>query len=803
MADEADTPKPSRRYWCTFTGLLTIAGGIYLTIMFLALAFPHPVQPLLIYLNWINIPLNIGRDSAAKFGFRAGTLRNIRIPSTDGVELGAWHVLPHPTAQSILKDFQPHDDSFFDAELGQADRVFLYFHGNAGNRATFVRPAFYKVLADLGKGRGHSHVIAVDYRGFGDSSPAFLVPTEAGLREDAMKAVQWILSKGVHVSKIFLVGHSLGSGVATYAAMNLSMAGTPAGGLILVAGYASIPDAALSYPMVPLLKPFSYNPNTADLAKSFVRERWETSNMIQNVTGSPILIVHGQRDAEIEIWQARKNFFSAIQGRLGRHNLTVQLPTRQDLLHSNHEANSTAFDNGVYRILPVGWEVEREGRLWLTNLKSTIASRGEVWLLEITYAGHNGIGQFQIYKDTVEEWLSHHNRMEKNGETSKAAQTPARASPKKEPEFMFYFRMAVFLFVIAGTSFCIVMINIPSLLLLLHSHALYRSYVRLTEQIFGSVLVVTTGLLCPETKLVLSGDFDLVKPKNRAILMANHQIYPDWFYLWTFAWLKGCHGDLKILLMQWLSYLPIFGQGMWFFEFIFMKRKWADDKDNLKKHLLKAANKANPLLLLIFPEGTLNTPHNKEASANFAKKNNITDVPKHCLLPKSTGLYFCANILSDTVDDLYDVSVAYSGLTADQVPYDEYLVDKVFFRNMYPREIHLHVEALKLKKVPGFTPEDLVGTEEKRKEDFNLWLREKYLRKDARLDRFYKEGTLILSEEENKNIPKLTVRVAPEIQDYIVILFAWYYTFKAVPVYWSLFVLACRLLFFPILLLFR
>ncbi|KAI8854376.1 acyltransferase-domain-containing protein [Chytridium lagenaria] len=286
-------------------------------------------------------------------------------------------------------------------------------------------------------------------------------------------------------------------------------------------------------------------------------------------------------------------------------------------------------------------------------------------------------------------------------------------------------------------------IQIPSFVLLLHSHKLYRYYIRLTEQIFGSMLVITTSLLCPATKLVITGDFDLIKPKHRSILFANHQIYPDWFYLWIFAWLRGCHGDLKILLMEWLAYLPVFGAGMWFFEFIFMKRKWADDKENMKKHLLKANDPTEPLMLLIFPEGTLNTPHNKEASEKFAKKNDITNHPKHLLLPKSTGLFFCADTLSSTIDDMFDVTVGYSGLKGDQIPYDEYLVDKVFFKNHYPREIHLHVEALKLKKTPGFTANDFTVTEDARKDTFNLWLREVFMKKDDRLARFFVQGSLV------------------------------------------------------------
>ena len=62
-------------------------------------------------------------------------------------------------------------------------------------------------------------MIAFDYRGFGDSSRA--LPTEETLRIDALSMFNYIVSKGVDPSRIILVGHSLGSGIAADLAYNL------------------------------------------------------------------------------------------------------------------------------------------------------------------------------------------------------------------------------------------------------------------------------------------------------------------------------------------------------------------------------------------------------------------------------------------------------------------------------------------------------------------------------------------------------------------------------------------------------
>ena len=54
------------------------------------------------------------------------------------------------------------------------------------------------------------HVLAIDYRGFGDSES---FPTEEGLVEDAKAAYRWMVENYVAYPH-YIWGHSLGSGVA-------------------------------------------------------------------------------------------------------------------------------------------------------------------------------------------------------------------------------------------------------------------------------------------------------------------------------------------------------------------------------------------------------------------------------------------------------------------------------------------------------------------------------------------------------------------------------------------------------------
>lgn len=55
------------------------------------------------------------------------------------------------------------------------------------------------------------NVLAIDYRGFGDSEG---YPTEPGLCMDAQAAWDWLIHSGAEPKDIVILGHSLGTGPA-------------------------------------------------------------------------------------------------------------------------------------------------------------------------------------------------------------------------------------------------------------------------------------------------------------------------------------------------------------------------------------------------------------------------------------------------------------------------------------------------------------------------------------------------------------------------------------------------------------
>ncbi len=168
-----------------------------------------------------------------------------------------------------------------------------------------------------------------------------------------------------------------------------------------------------------------------------------------------------------------------------------------------------------------------------------------------------------------------------------------------------------------------------------------------------------------------NGGVEFALPE-RLVLIANHQIYTDWVYLWwvSYANNPAMAGHFYIILKESLKYIPILGWGMMFFSFIFMSRKMATDQPRMAHRLRKLRQVKtsprgeaylDPMWLLLFPEGTNLSANGRRKSEQWADKNGLRD-PEHVMLPRSTGLYFCLSELKGTVEYMYDCTVAYEGI---------------------------------------------------------------------------------------------------------------------------------------------
>ncbi|KAJ3382956.1 hypothetical protein HDU84_003934 [Entophlyctis sp. JEL0112] len=349
----------------------------------------------------------------------------------------------------------------------------------------------------------------------------------------------------------------------------------------------------------------------------------------------------------------------------------------------------------------------------------------------------------------------------------------------RPPEF--YLKLVLFALLYVIIAFFICLLGLPALPLALFklNHVWYRRYMRHLEKAFAAANVLAAYAFVPGTTLVVSGDWARMDPTAKQIVISNHQAYPDWFYIWIFAWFRRCHGDLRVMLMHVLSMMPLLGQGMLLFEFVFLHQKLETDKHIIKDNLTIARkDKGVPLWLLIFPEGTLNTPGNVEKSKKYAEKMAYVDHPNHCILPKSTGLFLSLQNLSPEIRDLYDITVAYSNVSASNIPFSELLPDKVFLEGKYPRQIHVHVRHYSVAETPGFRPDE-TGSEDALRARFDEWLRGEWKRKDDLLKKFYEARKI--SDENVKH-----VAVVPRGEDWLYLFGVLLFGYGILPFYWSL-----------------
>ncbi|KAK4249841.1 hypothetical protein C7999DRAFT_29711 [Corynascus novoguineensis] len=280
---------------------------------------------------------------------------------------------------------------------------------------------------------------------------------------------------------------------------------------------------------------------------------------------------------------------------------------------------------------------------------------------------------------------------------------------------------------------------------------LYYAYMSLTKQSFGLLITTMTHWWGPTT-IRISGDASVADQirktedglvefsfPDRMIMIANHQIYTDWLYLWWVGYANRPkrHGSLFIILKESLKYIPIVGPGMMFYSFIFMSRKMAIDQHRMAYRLrkLKTTHTApdgksylDPMWLLLFPEGTNASQNGRNKSAKWAAKIGVKD-PEHMLLPRSTGIYFCLNELKGTIDYVYDCTVAYEGVPRGKFGEKIFTLGGTYIKGQTPKSVNFYWRRFRVADIPL-----------ENQEEFEVWLRERWYEKDALMEQYVSTG---------------------------------------------------------------
>jgi fermentation-respiration switch protein FrsA (DUF1100 family) len=194
------------------------------------------------------------------------TAEDVELRTADGVRIHGWWCPLKETVQS---------------PIGGA---LLYCHGNAGNLShrAYLIPSWLRYV--------QVPVFIFDYPGYGKSEGK---PTEAGCYAAGEAAYEWLVqTKGIPPERIWLLGGSLGGGVAVELASR-----KPHGALILTKTFTSAPDVGQqTFPFLPV--------------------RWVMRNRFENLAKigkcrRPVFIAHGTADSLIPFSHGQRLFEAA------------------------------------------------------------------------------------------------------------------------------------------------------------------------------------------------------------------------------------------------------------------------------------------------------------------------------------------------------------------------------------------------------------------------------------------------------------------------------------------------------------
>ncbi|GMF35922.1 unnamed protein product [Phytophthora fragariaefolia] len=180
--------------------------------------------------------------------------------------------------------------------------------------------------------------------------------------------------------------------------------------------------------------------------------------------------------------------------------------------------------------------------------------------------------------------------------------------------------------------------------------------------------VDVTSTSFPQTKLSVSGELP-ADPRRPAILIANHQVDADWWYIWQAARHQRAAGNVKIVLKDQLKYLPIIGWGMRLFQFLFLRRRIDEDAAHIKQYMGGLIADDFPFWLVLFPEGTTIHAEYVAKSQAFAAREGRPKFER-VLLPRTAGMQIILDAVADAKPDIYDLTLAFPSYSGEVPTFD-------------------------------------------------------------------------------------------------------------------------------------
>ncbi|KAI3647895.1 hypothetical protein MP228_008116 [Amoeboaphelidium protococcarum] len=235
---------------------------------------------------------------------------------------------------------------------------------------------------------------------------------------------------------------------------------------------------------------------------------------------------------------------------------------------------------------------------------------------------------------------------------------------------------------------------------------------------------------------------------SNAMIICNHQLYLDWFFLWLLidfitARTRSMMSSVTVILKKQLANIWLVGYGMTNFNFIFMNRKWSDDKDSLLNGLNHLRSMDSNYWLMLFPEGTTLHPITREQSEKYADRIDMKteDRFQNVLLPRARGTYTCLRELMgiesgvevrDPLKYVVDVTFAFDKIKTGDTPEFIYPILKCYlWPSMFPLDnLHVYIDIIDAEDIPCREEVD----------KFERWLFDRFQKKEELLGQYYRDG---------------------------------------------------------------
>ncbi|KAF5301889.1 hypothetical protein FQR65_LT08721 [Abscondita terminalis] len=288
--------------------LLLIAFIIVFVILPLIFKYSVELQKDLVFPIYDLHPTNAQFDNFSNYDLYGARNIYVSVNESENIVLGVWHLLP----EALVNISRENKDFNYTESLTKSDYpIVLHFHGNGGNRVANLE--MYNVL------RMFFHVIAFDYRCYGDSSKGVL--SEANVVDDSVELYKWLTLQTN--AEVYFWGHSLGSSISAHTIAKLNKEMIAPAGLFLESPFNRLRDEVKYVEtLFWFTKIFLWMPwYEATMVDPFEENGlvFNTADYILNVD-CPIMIIHAEDDSVVPIDLGRRLYETAIIFR----NISVQ-----------------------------------------------------------------------------------------------------------------------------------------------------------------------------------------------------------------------------------------------------------------------------------------------------------------------------------------------------------------------------------------------------------------------------------------------------------------------------------------------